>query len=38
MTTANPEEARNGSGQLRSPRVGSWLSALREALDRPLTT
>jgi cell division protein FtsW len=33
MTTANPEEART-----RAPRVGGWLSVLREALDRPLTT
>src|SRR5688572_29226304 len=38
MTTANPEESRNRGGQVSSPRVGSWLSALREALDRPLTT
>jgi cell division protein FtsW len=35
LTTANPEEAR---GRVRTPRVGSWLAALREALDRPLTT
>ncbi len=34
MTTANPEEARAA----RAPRVGGWLSVLREALDRPLTT
>ena len=38
MTTANPEESRNRGAQVGSPRVGSWLSALREALDRPLTT
>ena len=39
MTTANPEEARDrAASQIRAPRVGSWLSALREALDRPLTT
>jgi len=39
MTTANPEEARGRtSGQIGAPRVGGWLSALREALDRPLTT
>jgi cell division protein FtsW len=39
MTTANPEEARGrASGQIRAPRFGGWLSALREALDRPLTT
>jgi cell division protein FtsW len=39
MTTANPEEARDRAGsQIKAPRVGSWLSALREALDRPLTT
>ena len=37
MTTANPEEARGGT-QVRAPRVGSWLSVLREALERPLTT
>ncbi len=34
MTTANPEEARAAG----APRVGGWLSVLREALDRPLTT
>ena len=39
MTTANPEEARGrAAGQIKAPRVGSWLAALREALDRPLTT
>jgi cell division protein FtsW len=39
MTTANPEEARGrAAGQIKTPRVGSWLAALREALDRPLTT
>jgi cell division protein FtsW len=39
MTTANPEEARGrASSQIRAPRVGGWLSVLREALDRPLTT
>ena len=39
MTTANPEEARDrAGGQFKAPRVGGWLSALREALDRPLTT
>jgi cell division protein FtsW len=38
MATANPEQARDRAGsQLRAPRVG-WLSSLREALDRPLTT
>ncbi len=38
MTTANPEQARGrATSQIRAPRVG-WLSALREALDRPLTT
>ncbi len=35
MTTANPEEART---QVRAPRLGGWLSVLREAFDRPLTT
>ena len=35
MTTANPEEARAAG---RAPRAGGWLSVLREALDRPLTT
>jgi cell division protein FtsW len=35
VTTANPEQAR---ARVRAPRVGGWLAALREALDRPLTT
>ena len=39
MTTANPEQARDRTtARLRTPRVNGWLPAVREALDRPLTT
>jgi len=43
MTTANPEEARAGvrtpaSTSASAARARGWLSVLREALDRPLTT
>ncbi|MFC5728439.1 MULTISPECIES: putative lipid II flippase FtsW [Nocardioides] len=40
MTTANPEGTRFRLGRPRLPRLGrpSWAAALKDALDRPLTT
>src|SRR6476469_9410500 len=40
MTTANPEQARGRSQQAARVKPGplSWYAALREALDRPLTS
>jgi cell division protein FtsW len=38
MTTANPEEARTPVGSAATARARSWLTVVREALDRPLTT